>query len=138
MKIISKIKDYIENGVHGVIHVAENPFYVNKNHYCPVCNLLLIVEKESKIVNSSSKEAKDFDFFVVDSYAIGNIKFIWSVFYCIDCETSFTIKEIQEYEESLKGDKTKWEKLLSLVVSILLAVVMLTFWGILYFMDNLR
>lgn len=55
--------------------IYKNPFYVNlKKHYCPICGKLLNKTKVSKIVNSNSPEATNFDFHTLDNYMIGNVK----------------------------------------------------------------
>ena len=42
-----------------------NPFYVHwKKHFCPKCGNKLELRYISKIVNSNSPEAKDYDFSV--------------------------------------------------------------------------
>ena len=44
-----------------------NPFYVHwKKHFCPKCGKKLELRYVSKIVNSNSPEAKDYDFSVGD------------------------------------------------------------------------
>ena len=48
--------------------IGESWFYTNfKKHYCPNCNSRLEVKKASKIVNSKSIEAKNYDsvYFIV-------------------------------------------------------------------------
>ena len=81
--------------------IYENPFYVNlKKHYCPICGKLLSKTKVSKIVNSNSQEATNFDFHTLDNYSLGNVKFIWTEFRCSACSKSYTIKEMKKHEKS--------------------------------------
>jgi len=60
------------------------------------------IRKKSQVVNSASEEAKDFDFAVVDSFMIGNIKFIFDVYYCKKCDLDMSIKSIRRYEREQK------------------------------------
>lgn len=71
-----------------------------KKHYCPECKGRLITTKASKIVNSNSDEAKNFDFSLGDTYMIGNIKFIWTEFKCFACDKTYSMKEIRQSEKS--------------------------------------
>lgn len=83
-----------------VQRIFKNPIYVNfKKHYCISCGELLEKIVVSKIVNSNSLEAKNFDFQAVDSYMIGNVKFIWDEFQCPNCKRQFTIKEMKFLEK---------------------------------------
>ena len=83
--------------------IYKKPFYVNfKKHFCTDCGIRLKKIKLSKIVNSSSPEAKNFDFNTLDSYMIGNVKFIWSAFECPKCNRQFTIEEMKDIEKHKK------------------------------------
>ena len=89
--------------IHGVKGEWSNPFWVRfKKHHCPVCNGLLTVTKVSKVVNSSSEEAKDYDFSSADTPMIGNIRFIRTAFHCHACDKVFSIWEIREIEKKTK------------------------------------
>ncbi len=84
--------------------IFDSLFYVNfKKHYCPDCHELLRKVKVSKIINSKSMEAREFDFSAVDTYMIGNVKFIWTEFHCNVCNTNITIKEMKKIEKELKN-----------------------------------
>ena len=88
--------------IHGVKRIWAPPFYLRfKKHFCPICNEPLIPIKISKIVNSESKEAQEYDFSSSDGYMLGNIKFIWNEFKCKSCNRNFSISEIK-YAESRK------------------------------------
>lgn len=70
-------KKYINNAI----------FYtVFKKHYCPVCGTKLTRIKTSKRVNSTSPEAKNYDFTLGDSFMVGDVEFIWKEFYCPTCK----------------------------------------------------
>ena len=80
--------------------IYKNPFYVYlKKHYCPVCGRLLNKTRVSKIVNSNSPEAANFDFHTLDNYMLGNVKFIWTEFQCATCERNYTIGEMKRIEK---------------------------------------
>lgn len=63
---------------------------------------VLTTTKVSKIVNSDSEEAKDYDFSSVDAYLVGNIKFIWTEFLCTACSKTYSLQEIRENEKKTK------------------------------------
>ena len=75
-----------------MIHGASYDFsgswiYLIKKHYCLCCGSVLERKKREVIVNSASEEAKNYDFFCVDSYLKGNIKFVTFYFRCPSCST---------------------------------------------------
>ena len=89
--------------IHCVKREWSRPFWVRfKKHYCPTCMNLLTTTKVSKIVNSNSEEAKDYDFSSGDTYMIGNIKFIWTEFLCAACGKTYSLQEINEIEKKAK------------------------------------
>ena len=82
-------------------------------HYCPDCNGLLTVERISKVVNSESEEAKDFDFDGInEGRKIGNVEFTWDVYYCASCDVGFTLKHIIGLEDEKKKQIKEQKKLL--------------------------
>lgn len=81
-------------------------FYtVFKKHYCPVCGTKLTRIKTSKIVNSKSPEAKNYDFTLGDSFMVGDVEFIWKEFYCPTCKKRIPIDEMRRIEKSKRKDK---------------------------------
>ena len=80
----------------GVKHVNSNPFFFFKKHYCPKCSEKLKVVKESKIVNSNSPDAKNYDFSLGDTYLSGDVKFIFKMLECPKCKTRFSAEEIKK------------------------------------------
>ena len=100
---IIKSKGVIRLKIHGVKREWSKPFWVRfKKHYCPTCMNLLTTTKVSKIVNSNSEEAKDYDFSSGDTYMIGSIKFIWTEFLCAACGKTYSLQEIRENEKKTK------------------------------------
>ena len=71
-----------------------------KKHYCPWCSEKLKLVKKSKIINSKSPEAKDFDFRLGDGFMDGNVKFVWKEFQCPICKTELTIEEMRRMERN--------------------------------------
>lgn len=78
-----------------------------KKHYCPQCGKLLQRVKVSKIVNSKSPEAKNFDFSLGDSFMIGDVEFIWKEFRCPDCKINISIDEMRKIERGLKKNQNE-------------------------------
>ena len=91
--------------VHHVKRIWSRPLFMKwGKHFCPRCGDELQKVKISKIVNSQSEEAKNFDFSSPsgDGYMIGNVKFIWTEFYCGRCDKSFSINSIYQAEKQVK------------------------------------
>ena len=97
---IISLMEVIRLKIHGIKREWLRPFWIRfKKHHCPACNGLLTTIKLSKVVNSESKEAKNFDFSSGDTYMSGNIKFIWTEFLCSACEKTYSSHEIREREK---------------------------------------
>ena len=80
-----------------------NPFYVHfKKHFCPKCGTKLKLQYISKIVNSKSQEAKNYDFSIGDTYFIGDVEFRTRYFYCSKCQLNFSFQEMKCYEKNRK------------------------------------
>lgn len=102
--------------VSNVKYEWHRPFFVNfKKHNCPVCKRKLDKNKISKIVNSKSDEAKDFDFFLAggDGFMFGNVKFIRTVFHCPQCDRTYSVDEIYTIKKMLNKERIKTDYVLS-------------------------
>ncbi len=84
--------------IHGVKRKCSHPIFCLKKHYCPHCNEMLEKTKTETVVNSKSEEAKYYDFSNGDSFLVGNIKFIQTVFRCNKCDKTYSIEELLEIE----------------------------------------
>jgi hypothetical protein len=86
--------------------LLDSPIFVFKKlHKCPNCTHGIIPKKTKKIVNSKSPEAKEFDFSIGDSYLVGDVEFTYYVFYCEYCNKDYKIKEIKNYERTIKANE---------------------------------
>ena len=81
-----------------------------KKHYCPNCATKLTRIKVSKIVNSHSPEAKNYDFTSGDSFMVGDVKFIWKEFFCPLCKKQISIEEMKQIEKSKRLETQKQQK----------------------------
>ena len=91
--------------VQHVKRIWSRPLFVKwGKHFCPVCSEKLQAVKISKIVNSQSEEAKDFDFTSSggDGYMMGNVKFIWTEFTCTKCSQNYSVNDIYKLEKQKK------------------------------------
>lgn len=88
--------------VHGVKREWSSPIFCLKTHYCPCCNERLEKTKTETIVNSALEEAKNYDFSNVDTYLVGNIKFIRTAFRCNKCDKTYSIDELKKAENASK------------------------------------
>lgn len=76
-----------------------NPFYVRwKKHFCPKCKTRLILLHTSKIINSNSEEAKEYDFSVGDTFFVGDVEFRTGYFHCSGCQLDISFQEMKKYE----------------------------------------
>lgn len=69
-----------------------------KKHYCPECGSKVELGYISKIVNSNSPEAKNYDFSSGDTFLCGDVEFRTRCFYCSNCKANISFKEMKDYE----------------------------------------
>ena len=82
-----------------------NPFYVHcKKHVCPECGSKVELRYVSKIVNSKSPEAKDYDFSVGDTFFVGDVQFRTRYFYCPKCLLDISFKEMKKFEKDKRKE----------------------------------
>ncbi len=83
--------------MNGYSFKCEHLFYlIFKKHCCPKCGNKLLKEKISKIVNSNSPEAKEYDFEVSDIIVKGDMKFTHIELYSNQCNKYYTIKKAKK------------------------------------------
>ena len=87
------------------------PFYLMRKHYCSKCNSLLEKKKASKIVNSHSPEAKNYNFLAEKNHPVGDIKYTTVNFFCMNCNAQYTIEEQIEIERRLRKERRKEKRL---------------------------
>lgn len=94
--------------ISGKKYINNSLFYTMfKKHYCPQCGKLLQRIKVSKIVNSKSPEAKNFDFSLGDSFMTGYVEFIWHEFRCPDCKINISIDRMRKIERGTRENKNE-------------------------------
>ncbi len=135
---------------HGIQYINKDAAYMAKKHFCPDCKTELKKVKVSKVINSSSEEAKEmpkmFSRTIVGSRGIkfrkfnymGDIKYVWKEFECDSCHRHFTVEEMKELEgvktpeakelspEELKRIKIKrllFNKILPIAIIALIAII---------------
>lgn len=54
----------------------------------------------SKIVNSNSPEAKDYDLSVGDTFFVGDVEFRTRYFHCANCQFDISFRDMKKYEKS--------------------------------------
>lgn len=80
-----------------------SPFYLHcRKHFCPKCGKRLELKFSSKIVNSKSEEAKNYDFSVGDTFYVGDVEFRMRYFHCAECKMDISVKEMKEHEKHKK------------------------------------
>lgn len=82
----------------GNVRTIDNIRYFRKDHFCPECGAKLEKVTVSKVVNSRSPEAKDFDFGVGGISMVGDVRFTWDEFACPSCRKQFSVDEIKQSE----------------------------------------
>lgn len=89
----------------------KSPFFVYcKKHFCPKCSTRLETVTVSKVVNSKSEEAKNFDFSHVETFLVGDVKFIWTEFKCPNCNFQIKIEDLKKLEREQKKVLRKMKK----------------------------
>lgn len=77
-------------------------FYLRKRHLCPNCKTVLERKTREVVVNSESEEAQNYDFSCVDTYLVGNVRFVTFYFACPSCMTVYEIKELKKLKKHRK------------------------------------
>lgn len=81
--------------------IWSSPFYtLLKKHYCPNCGTKLDIIKVSRVINSKSEEATNFDFQNVDTFFVGDVEFTWDEFKCNNCGFLSSIKDMKKIEKN--------------------------------------
>lgn len=70
-----------------------------KKHYCPDCSTKMSRMKCSKVVNSKSSEAKNYDFELGNVFLSGDVEFTWVEFQCPKCYRQISINEMKRIEK---------------------------------------
>ena len=109
---------------HGYKCEYNDVFYFRKDHFCPDCKTQLEKAPVSKVVNSRSSEAKDFDFSMPgDNFAMGDIQFTWDEFECPNCKKHLTVNEMKGIEGiPLPKKPNKITKILLYIFGILFLI----------------
>ena len=103
--------------VHGISYQYNcSWFFLKKRHWCPKCKVILELKKKEKIVNSESEEARNYDFSCVDTYMVGNIKFVTFYFECPNCGAIYEIRELKRIEKELKQASRKKQKFFNFLI----------------------
>ena len=87
--------------ITGIKYVYDaNPFYVHfRRHFCPKCGKRLKLRYISKIVNSKSPEAKNYDFSLGDTFLVGDVEFRTRYFFCDGCQSSISFQDMRTHEK---------------------------------------
>lgn len=81
--------------ITGKKYTSFHPFFFMKKHYCPQCKVKMQVVKLSKIINSNSPEAKNYDFSNGDTFLTGDVEFITKALKCPECNRVMTYKDMK-------------------------------------------
>lgn len=81
------------------------PLFLRRKHTCFECGSVLEKKQRSVVVNSESEEAKNYDFYGIDTYLCGDVEFITIYFTCPACGTTYEIRQLVELEKKRKKGK---------------------------------
>ncbi len=120
----------------GVRYQNNNLRYVSfKKHYCPHCKTQVKTVMVERMVERNSPEGKDFNF----RFKVGNTyilvdeaTFRWKEFECPNCNTHFTIKEMQQIEGVYKEPTENSGQTLKQVLQYLLPLALFLLFSYLY------
>ena len=108
--------------INGYKYKADDIFYLVKKHYCPKCGSRLKRALVSKVVNSESPEAKNYDFRHYDFGRMkGDVKFYWHDFQCADCGKQLTVNEMKRHE-GVDTKKITFTKFMRIVTWTIVAI----------------
>lgn len=80
------------------------PFFTHfRAHYCPECCARLTLEKMSKVVNSGSAEAKQFEFDLGDTSMAGDVEFVYDEFHCESCGFRILPTALRQWERKQRA-----------------------------------
>lgn len=108
---------------HGYQRIYKNISYLRKDHFCPDCGTKLEKVAVSKVVNSRSPEAKDFDFSIDGVHMIGDVQLTWDEFECPNCKKHLTVDEMKKIEGIDPSKTGVFEKVILFIMAILFLVV---------------
>lgn len=110
---------------NGVVKIKKDLRYFRKAHSCPNCGNPLNAVSVSKVVNSRSPEAKDYDFHAAGMTLVGDVRFTWDEFECPSCKRHFSVEEIKKSEGiAVPAPKSKTQKWLWGAVVLLICLVL--------------
>lgn len=89
----------IKEKSQGYKSIINNPKFTNaKKRFCPDCKNRLEVIRVSKVINSQSKEVKQYNFSDGEQSLIGNVKIKWREFYCPNCNKYTSVADMMAKE----------------------------------------
>ena len=68
-------------------------FIRHNDVFCLSCTKKMKIIKCTKVVNSNSPEAKDYNFYIAEGFLSGNIKFSWFELECPQCGRRITAEQ---------------------------------------------
>ena len=84
---------------------SANPFFVHwKRHVCPKCGNKVELRHISRVINSKSPEAKDYDFSMGDTSFVGDVEFRTRCFYCPKCAINISFEEMKRFEKGKRRE----------------------------------
>jgi len=103
---------------------VRSPIYMFvKKHNCPYCTAVLTTKKVSRVLNSKSPGAENFNFSMGETRFIGDVEFSWYVFYCAFCGAEISIEKLRAYECKVKGKDIEKRRNIDRVVCIILFII---------------
>lgn len=76
----------------------QTPFFVWQPHRCLNCGGTYEVAYGSKVIDSQSEEAKDYDFFFGNVYVEGEVEFKLAYLHCPECGRSISLDKMWSYK----------------------------------------
>ena len=106
---------------NGYIRIKNDMRYFRKDHFCPSCGNQISKVSVSKVVNSNSPEAENYDFRVGRMRVVGDVQFTWDEFECQSCKKHFSVDEVKKSEGiAVRTPRSKMRKVLWYVVALLI------------------
>ncbi len=109
--------------------------YLRKKHYCPNCNAKMKRTKFTRVVNSNSPEASQYNFKIIKNRVLtlgrrpdpltlyGNVEFIIKGLECPNCGLQLTSQEMRQYEGEGGGFSAFVNKLGRILIAAVLIIL---------------
>ena len=109
---------------HGYKREYNDVLYFRKDHFCPDCGTKLEKVAVTRVINSRSPEAEDYDLSMAGGgFMLGDIQLTRDELECPNCQRHLTVNEMKQIEGiPLPKKPSKLQKILFRVITLLIFI----------------